>query len=382
MQDQNDQAHVITASGERRLPDPLYTSAGRHVDSVEQWRQERRPELLELFRKHIYGREPIGRPDAMTFHPLSVTKFMEGEAVCKRIEIRFEGSGGQGSIKLLIYIPSVRKQPVPAFVLIHKGNLDHPEKISSSTSPYWPVDMLVTAGYAAVLFDCAELDPDEHDGFSNGVHGIFGPKPEERSPDAWGTISAWAWGASRVMDYLQTDPDIDAARVAISGHSRRGKTALWAGALDERFAMIACNNSGCTGAAVSRGKNGETIRKINEKFPHWFNETYKFYNDREHELPVDQHMLVSLIAPRTVYVTSATEDAWADPVSEFLSLVHAAPVYRLYGLHGLNSDVVPQPEQPVWGEGMAYHLRTGKHDMAEYDWSQFIQYANKIWGYR
>ncbi len=206
------------------------------------------------------------------------------------------------------------------------------------------------------------------------MHAIFDQK---RSADSWGTIAAWAWGASRAMDYLQTDRDVDAARVAVVGHSRGGKAALWCGAEDERFALVISNDSGSTGAAIARQKKGESVARINSAFPHWFCENYKKYAGKEDELPVDQHELVALMAPRLVYVASASEDSWADPRSEFLACVMAEPVYKLFGLRGVGADQMPRPGAPLHGGSIGYHLRTGGHNLTPYDWDRFLDFADK-----
>jgi pimeloyl-ACP methyl ester carboxylesterase len=377
MKDNDSTKHNIEEIGNRLLPDTLITNDDQQVSTWEQWEQQRRPEILELFKEHVFGRESIGRPASLSFTTVVTPGMMAGKAIRKQVEISYEGAGGKGTIRLLLFVPSDAGKRVPVFVLINNRGPEHmdPERITKS--PFWSAEMIVDHGYAAAVFDNADVDPDYHDGFLNGVHGIFDSYGNKRPTNAWGTIAAWAWGACRVMDYLETDTSIDSSKVALVGHSRGGKTALWAGALDERFAMVVSNNSGCTGAALSRGKIGETIKQINDRFPHWFNDNYKGFNDRESELPLDQHMLLSLIAPRPLYITSATEDEWADPVSEFLSLMHASPVYRLYGLEGYGTQQFPQADTPIFSERTGYHVRTGVHDLTDYDWSRFIDFANR-----
>lgn len=342
----------------------------------KEWRETQRPAALEEFRKHIFGRNPIGRPEDLSF-VVTEEDFsaLGGAATRKVVEVRFSGSGGEGAMKLLIYIPNQREQPAPGFLLISifaLEEIDPPRKISS---PDWAVEDLVARGFVAAAFFCDDIDPDEHDDFKNGVHGIFDRQGRCRASDAWGTIAAWAWGASRAMDYFETDPEIDATKMAVIGHSRGGKAALWAGATDERFGMVVSNESGCTGAALARRKSGERIADINRRFPHWFCENYKTFNGKEDKLPIDQHQLLALIAPRPLYIASAAENDWADPKGEFLSAVHAAPVYHLFGQSGLGVEKMPAIDQPVADGSIGYHIRSGKHDLTRFDWECFLDFA-------
>jgi pimeloyl-ACP methyl ester carboxylesterase len=368
---------VALCAAEARLPDPLVIQSGQKVESVEVWKAKRRPEILELFRENVYGRAPIGRPEKLSFETTQSTPdMMDGKATRKLVNISFRGPGGEGTIQLLLFVPNAATRPVPCFLLICNRDPENIDPSRKVKSPFWPAEQIVARGYAAAVFYNADVAPDKYDGFTSGVFKVFDP-PAGRRADSWGTIAAWAWGASRVMDYLETDRDIDAKRVAVVGHSRGGKTALWAGAEDERFAMVVSNESGSTGAALARDKQGEHIRDINKHFPHWFCENYKRYNDREDQLPVDQHMLAALMAPRLLYIASASEDLWSDPKNEFRAAVHAGPVYRLFGLGDLGTSVMPKPETPIQEGAIAYHLRTGKHNLTEYDWARFMDFADK-----
>lgn len=382
------------------LPDPLRFEDGSEVKTPEDWRR-RRAELLDLFAEHVYGRTPVGRPEEMRFETRKkVDNFLEGKATLEEIRIHFTAKPDGPFLDLLVIKPkAIREGGVPAFIgLNFSGNHGiHPsteisiceswmrdrkdwvdagqvvnnratEASRGNQASRWPVEMIIDAGVALATFYYGDVDPDFDDGFENGIHAHFGkPKPNE-----WGSIGAWAWGASRALDYLETDPAIDKKRVAVMGHSRLGKTALWAGAQDERFALVISNNSGCGGAALSRRRFGERVGRINTSFPHWFADTFLQYNEKESELPVDQHQLVALIAPRLVYIASAVEDRWADPKGEFLSAKHASPVYELLGKKGVGVEEMPGLDQPV-GHQVRYHIRTGKHDVVDFDWEQYLK---------
>lgn len=361
------------------LPDPLVTGAGDAVTTAARWREERRPEILELFRTHVYGRAPVGRPESLRFETRETDQTaMEGRATRKRIDIRYSGPGGEGRIELVVFIPNEAVKPVPGFLLICNRDRRNIDPTRTERSPFWPAERIVARGYVAAAFHNADVAPDQPDMFHQGAHGIFEAKDSARAPDAWGTIAAWAWGASRAMDYLATDPDIDPRRIGVVGHSRGGKTALWCGAQDERFALVVSNNSGCTGAALARRKIGERVADINNQ-SHWFCANYKKFNGTEDDLPVDQHQLIALMAPRLVYVASASQDAWADPEGEFLSCVHAGPVYALFGLQGVGADRFPRAGQPLHTGHIGYHLREGRHDLTEYDWDRFMDFADRHW---
>lgn len=385
------------------LPDPLVLENGRPVTDAATWRRQRRPEVLALFEEHVYGRVP-GPPPYVRYEVTDVEGSVFGGAASrKQVSIFFAEVGDRPRLDLLIYLPSGHDGPVPAFLALNffgnqsiypdagihlsdqwmmdaggMGIENHKATEASRgvRTNRWPVETILDRGYALVTGYYGDLDPDYDDGFQNGVHSLFsGDDRAQRDPNASGAIGAWAWGLSRALDYLETDSSVDARRVALLGHSRLGKAALWAGAADDRFALVISNNSGSGGAALSRRRFGETVENINTAFPHWFSDAYKRYNGKEHELPVDQHMLIALIAPRPVYIASASEDLWADPRGEFLSGFHASPVYELLGAGGIAAT-----EQPRLGATLTstigYHIRPGVHDVTFYDWERYLDFAD------
>lgn len=389
------------------LPDPLVMSNGTKVTDAQTWKSKRRPEILELFCTHVYGRSPINRPANMLFEVFDLDdKALNGFAVRKQVAVYFTGKKDGPKMDILLYLPKNGEKPVPIFVLLNFGgnhtihndpairlskswmrpgsgveNNRATEESRGKGSSRFPLEKILKHGYGLATVYYGDIDPDFHDGFKNGVHPAFDRHSDSgRASDAWGSIGAWAWGLSRAMDYFETDADIDRSKVAVLGHSRLGKTALWAGAQDQRFAIVISNNSGCGGAALSRRCFGETVKRINTSFPHWFCENFKKFNGKEDELPVDQHMLIALIAPRPVYVASADEDLWADPRGEFLSCKYAGPVYQLLGIEGLFVQQMPVLNQPVKGGSIGYHVRSGRHALTEYDWQQYMDFADLHFG--
>lgn len=385
-----------------RLPSILTSYGGKNIENIDDWERFRKQEIIHSFVSNIYGRVP-GDIDTMRI----ITKESDGEAfdgIAKRKQLTLvlEENSSKIRIDLLIYLPKTDKK-VPVFLgynffgnhtitddqgvgitnswVPKRANLGMNTNIASEESRgimknRWPVEKIIKAGYGLVTLYCGDIDPDK-DEFNDGVHSLFYAKDQERpSPDEWGTIAAWSWGLSRIMDYLEDDEEIDDENVIVFGHSRLGKAALWTAASDHRFAACIANNSGCMGAALSRRKFGETVEVINKAFPHWFCGNFKKYSNNEDLLPVDQHILLALIAPRPLYVASASEDLWADPKGEFLSLKHASVVYNLYGIHGFSSSEMPRINSPVI-DVVSYHIRAGKHDVTEFDWEQYITFARK-----
>ena len=371
------------------LPKILLSDNGIKINTIKKWEEIRRNEIIEHFTNKVYGKVP-GKIDSIRVDVIEdYSEALKGKAKRKQIKLTFEKNGKKISIVILIYLPN-KKIKTPAFLAYNFGgnqkvNLDKNIYISENlkqseikrgiNKSRWPLNKIIESGYALITLNYNEIDPDKNN-FSDGVHSLFYSNGMNKPrSNQWGSISAWAWGLSRIMDYLDNEPLIDKERIVLLGHSRLGKTALWAGALDQRFSIVISNNSGCGGAAISRRRFGEKISDINTNYPHWFAKNFHFYNEKESQLSVDQHMLIALIAPRPIYIASASLDSWADPRGEFLSAKEAKDIYNLYGFKEKNLKSFPNTNSPIHGR-IGFHLRKGHHDITEYDWNQYIQFSN------
>lgn len=356
--------------------DILTSLAGIRITNTADWERFRRPELMMLLEDFVYGARPYEQPDSLTF---AVKRFEENflhtDADLKEVEITVNDV----SFPVYLFLPHKRERSVPAFVLVYNEFFMKQSNFDETIDyDFMPIPEIIARGYAVAVMPVYYVSPDwpHKSEYKKGVFAAMGPTPPHRTHRSWATISAWAFGASRIMDYFETDIDIDHRNVAVIGHSRAGKTALWTGATDPRFKLTISNSSGCTGAAYTRGKQGEHIKDIN--ISDWFCPNYHNYNDREEMLPVDQHMLLACIAPRPLYVKSDIEDLWSDPDAERKSAVLASKAYELYGCKGLVIDDAAVVPGKAYHDGtIGYHLAPGDHDLTRFDWQCYMDFADK-----
>jgi hypothetical protein len=372
------------------LPDPLMMPNGKRVKDSTEWMKAQRAYIYQLFEKNVYGRYPRQKINVRYKIREESNKALGGIALRRQVRIYLKQSDTSAHIDVLMYLPANSKGKVPVFVgLNFKGNQaiqNDPEIVANtddktsrgSSASRWPVKTIIENGFGLVTACYSDIEIDNKDGWKSGVRTKLQDDLKIK-PEEWGAIGAWAWSLSRVMDYLVTDKNVDEKKVAVMGHSRLGKTALWAGASDPRFSIVISNESGEGGAALARRWFGETVYLINKNFPYWFVNAYKSYNHNVFDLPVDQHELLALIAPRPLYVASAAGDLWSDPKGEFLSAWHAGEVYSLFGQEGVETNEMPALDHPV-GHRINYHIRTGKHDVTLFDWEQYIRFAKEQWG--
>ncbi|MCP4044992.1 MAG: acetylxylan esterase [Gammaproteobacteria bacterium] len=376
------------------LPSLLRSVSGEPIRSAEQWRTNREG-LLAQFAEHIYGQTP-GKLFPVNSRVIETGNLaLNGKATRQQVELDFQGH----KVTVLIYRPNDVPGSVPAFLgLNFRGNHTISDDPAVLLTESWvsrdedhgvlshratdanrgqrvrryPLEMIIDRGYALVTAYYGDFYPDHRDGLVNSVHGLFN---HDADVAEWGAIGAWSWGMSRMLDYLEQDEGIDASRVIAIGHSRLGKASLWAAAQDQRFAAAISNNSGAVGAALSRRQFGETVKIITAMFPHWFTTYFENYAGQEDELPVDQHQLIALLAPRPVYVASASKDHWADPRGEFLAAGAATQVYRLFGMDTNKFLAMPAAGEALTGP-VSYHLRDGKHDLLDFDWRHYLNFAD------
>ena len=379
------------------IPDVLLCNDGTKVTTKEEWLTKRRGELLKQFKDLMYGELPP-LPDKVEYTEVYPRKpTLNNLAYKQETKITFKMNNNKScSATLLLYTPiNVEKAPVfvgLTFVGLHASSLDPEISITGNLLPNfspergtrkenYPVEEIVKRGYAVALLSCNEIFPDHIDGWKDSIFKLFYSDEElqKRLPNT-SCISAWAWGISRMMDYLETLPYIDADKACVYGHSRLGKTALWCGVNDQRFKLVCVNNSGCGGAALSRRLFGETLFTMCTKSTfgkYWFTDSLLPKAVNHETLPIDQHELIALVAPRCVSVHSATEDLWADPKSEYLSTYYAGCVWELFGKTPLKSIEQPAPTTPV-GTDVSYYFRVGRHALVLEDWNHYMDIADYI----
>jgi len=381
------------------LPDPLVLANGKAVRDAKTWRTQRRPELIKLFETEQYGRAP-GRPSELSFELTGkASPALNGKAIRKQINIHFSKDPAWPVLHLLEYLPANAKKPVPMLLSINFGAIQNavddpgitpitvwdPKTHQRSLPPAGRgfgrinVEAFLNAGIGVATFYYGDVDPDYADGFKDGIRAHYlKPGQAERAADEWGTIGAWAWAMSRVEDYFETDPDVDAKRVAIHGVSRLGKTVMWAGAHDERFAAVIASCSGEGGAALSHRNYGETIAHLAapSRFPYQFALNYGKWGGFPDKAPFDANLLVALIAPRPLLLQTGNTDYWSDPKGEFLSAVSAGPVYKLLGKEALGTDVWPGANQPILHD-LSYFMHDGGHGMVPGDWDVYVEFLKK-----
>ena len=369
------------------LPQLLKCGDGTFVSDPEIWERKRRPELINIFATEVFGHAPSLARKLSGIITQEDSRALGGLASRNEITIDLLGIPGGPSINLQLWLPNGVKGPIPIFIGCnffgnHAVHLDPnipicqrwmrasdreghvvsnraTELSRGSEASRWQVERLIRRGYGLATYYYGDIEPDHPDGWRAGIRGALADLEETTlEDDQWGAIAAWAWGLSRCIDYLELDTRIDAKRIALVGHSRLGKAALWAGAIDQRFAVVIANNAGAGGASLARHRFGESIADLNRVFPHWFARNFKKYDSQEDHLPIDMHQLLALIAPRSLYVASASEDLWADPEGELLATEYSKPIFGLYGTT------------------VGYHLRNGGHDITAEDWDQFLDFTD------
>jgi hypothetical protein len=383
------------------LPDPLVMRDGTKIATQADWEAKRKPELKALLQHYMYGHIPP-RPKSQEFKVGDARECLNGKALIRNVTIESTDPKTGHPLHVVLITPKDVKNP-PVFVgmnfcgnhtLLDDSQIPLPtgwvrnsctgakderatEEGRGSQKDVWNVDLIVDRGYALASFYSGDIDPDTPD-LADGIGPTYFKNGSEPAGDDPGTIALWAWGFQRVVDLLVETPGlVDAQRIAIVGHSRNGKTALLAGAFDDRVALIIPHQAGCGGTAPSRTDDpkAESVKRINTAFPHWFSDNFVAFGDDTSKLPFDQHCLLALCAPRPVLYSNAQEDQWANPNGQFEMLRAADPVYKLYGVEGLDPSAKPEIGKLTTSR-LGYFLREGKHSMSREDWEVFLDYAD------
>jgi hypothetical protein len=357
------------------LPDPFVSEKGVLIRNQEDWEKIRRPEIFNLFESEVYGMLPKDF-DEISFELVSEkTNPYPDLAELEEVNIIVSRNGKSHTMRINLFLPKDKKNPTPIILLINYLPAYPDGKLVDES--FWPVPELLKRGFATASFHAETVAPDIADSYQNGIISTLYPEQigEGNGMKAYG---AWAWGAMRAMDYFEQHPKIDSEKSVLVGHSRTGKAALWTSANDPRWAITYANESGCGGAALSRRKYGETVEAINTRFPYWFADNFRKYNGKEETLPIDQHMLPGLIAPRALYYSSAKGDQWADPKGEFLGLKLGSRIYsQIYGKEIQLPDEIESIKTPIHQESVGYHIREGIHNLTWEDWSHFLEFVRK-----
>jgi dienelactone hydrolase len=368
--------------GSYTLPDMFALAGGGRVTSASVWEQQRRGELLALFQSEVYGVAPP-RPDTLAFRVVETNpRAMDGQATLKRVAISFTLQGAPFVFHLTLFVPNQRSGKAPVFLLLNHRGVENTDPTRQKKMDFWPAEDAIARGYAiAAINVAAEVDPDQRNA-TTGVRQFYRahhPQPESLT---WATLSAWAWSGSRAVDYFETDADLDPARIAVIGHSRTGKTALWAAAQDTRFALACVNCAGEGGPSLARRNFGETLGQVAKNFPYWFTPKYTTYADKVDALPIDTHELIALVAPRGYHGSNATLDLHADPRGSWLALVEASRVWALYGRAVPMKPAMPRVNELFLNGPIAYHLLDGEHALTRYDWKLYLDHADRFFAER
>jgi hypothetical protein len=358
------------------LPDPLVLANGERVTTAEVWTKKRRPEILKLYQTEIYGRIPENAPKVTWEVTETDPKARDGAAVMRRVVGRMGEKPDGPKMTLTVYTPAKAEKPVPVLLSISFGF--PPGKGPPKTPAFDAIAEVLGRGWAYATVAYGDIQPDRADRWTEGVIGLTLKEDQKKpAPDEWGTISAWAWGVSRCIDFFESDKAFDPKRIAITGASRLGKTVLWAGAQDERVAAVFSVVPGEMGASLIRRDWGETLDDMAQNFPWQFAGNLQKWVGKWNDLPVDQHMLIALCAPRPVYVNGGLTDQWSDPKGEFFAMVAAGPVYKLLGAKDLGVTDVPELDKPVTTGSLAFHYHSSGHTAVPADWKAFLDFAER-----